>query len=141
MPVTIPAEPTTTSCDPSDLVEAGKCINQCIPAGMQMAVLISIWCRIVQLIDDTMSCDPADLMESAKCIYCNIPPGMQMPVLISLSCQILTGGGTGGGCGSTFSGDGDPTGVVFPDCDTAFYVQKDSVPTGIIWSWYDGVWH
>jgi len=45
------------------------------------------------------------------------------------------------GAQQVFSGNGSPEGVVTPTGDEAFYVQKDSVPAGLIWSWYDSAWH
>ncbi len=127
----------SVSCDPADLIRDATCIYECVPQGMQMPILISIFCQLAD-----MDCTPASLMTSAACQLQCIPAGMQMPVLISLVCQILNGGGGGGVfCQSNFVGNGDPTGVVFPSCDVAFYTQRDSVPAGVIWNWYDGVWH
>lgn len=52
--------------------------------------------------------------------------------------------GSGGGCTSTssvLSGNGSPVGVITPAAISAFYIQKDSTPPGIIWAWYDSAWH
>lgn len=76
------------SCDPSSLVEDARCIDSCIPEGMQMSVLISIFCQLAG-----MSCDPSTLINDARCIDSCIPPGYRMSVLISLACQLLEGGG------------------------------------------------
>ncbi len=123
------------SCEPSDLMRGATCIYECVPPGMQMPILISIFCQLAD-----MDCTPSSLMTSAVCQLQCIPAGMQMPVLISLACQILNLPAPES-CSQVFSGNGDPTGVIVPTCDTAFYTQKDSVPAGVIWNWYDGVWH
>jgi len=34
------------ACDPATLTEQAKCINSCIPPGMQTAVLIALFCEI-----------------------------------------------------------------------------------------------
>lgn len=41
---------------------------------------------------------------------------------------------------TTFTGNGSPVGVIFPQVAVAFYVQQDSDPTGILWSWYNNSW-
>lgn len=93
------------------------------------------------------TCSTAELFAQAACFSC-LPDGQLQILELQLLCEIsstLSGGGGGGGgtvfCQSNFAGNGDPTGVVFPACDVAFYTQKDSVPAGVIWNWYDGVWH
>lgn len=54
----------------------------------------------------------------------------------------VTASGTGGlAFVQVFSGNGSPVGVVAPMATAAFYIQKDSEPPGILWSWYDSAWH
>ncbi len=127
--------PEQISCEPSELVKNATCIFECVPPGMQLPVLISIFCQLAD-----MDCTPASLMTSAVCQLQCIPAGMQMPVLISLACQILNLPAPES-CSQWFSGNGDPTGVITPTCDTAAYVQKDSNPIGQVWTWWNGSWH
>jgi len=89
------------SCEAEDLISEARCLDSCLPRGIQTAVLISIFCRMANT-----SCDAEDLIEDAKCLFCKIPTGMEMPVLISLACQIVNNGGGGGGGGDpqVFSG-------------------------------------
>jgi hypothetical protein len=54
---------------------------------------------------------------------------------------IADNGGTGSGGVGLFSGNGSPVGVIFPTTDTALYLQKDSTPAGLIWSYFSGTWH
>lgn len=54
-------------------------------------------------------------------------------------CPASTGG-TGGDT-QIFSGAGSPDGVIFPTATDALYFQTDSVPAGIMWSYYEGAWH
>lgn len=76
--------------DTSASLTAGAACLDCIPKGMQMPVLISIFAQIAG-----MSADAATLVSDARCLQC-IPHGMQMPVLIYLAQQIIAGGGGGG---------------------------------------------
>lgn len=71
------------ACDPSSLVAGAACLECGIPSGMQLPVLISLFCKIAG-----MNCDPATLIANAACLECGIPPGMQMAVLNYLACQI-----------------------------------------------------
>ncbi len=61
------------------LADEARCIESCIPIGMQLPVLIYLFAQIAGA-----STDPATLMANAKCYETCIPPGMQLPVLISL---------------------------------------------------------
>ena len=72
------------NCDPAALAEQAKCIDQCIPAGMRMSVLILLAAQIAGV-----STDPATLAENAKCIDHCIPEGEKLAVLISLTCQLI----------------------------------------------------
>jgi len=40
-----------------------------------------------------------------------------------------------------FVGNGSPVGVITPTTLSAKYTQRDSLPPGLIWDWYDGAWH
>jgi hypothetical protein len=55
-------------------------------------------------------------------------------------CPASTGGG-GGGDTQIFSCAGSPVGVIFPTATDALCFQTDSVPAGIMWSYYEGAWH
>ena len=117
--------PTATD----SLMSDAKCIDSCIPPGMQLSVLISLFAQIAGVSTDTNS-----LMAGATCINSCIPQGMQLSVLVSLAMQIVSGGGAGVACGN-----GAPTST--PSSSCAFYIQTDGVPAGVIWEWYNGAWH
>ena len=65
------------------------------------------------------------------------PPG-QVWEYFNGAWQMVAGGG-GGGAQDVFTGTGNPT--VTPSTSAALYIQQDSIPPGIIWQWYGGVWH
>ena len=83
-------------------------------------------------------CNVQTLLDDAACFAC-LSPGVQQILELQLLCEILQVVNVPS-CTQVFSGNGDPTGVVFPTCDTAFYIQKDSDPQGIIWPYYNGAW-
>jgi hypothetical protein len=82
------------AADPSGLIPPALCIDRCIPAGLQLPVLISIFAKLANV-----SLDPATLIPDALCVNACIPPGYQMAVLISLVSQMGAVGGpvAGGG--------------------------------------------
>lgn len=45
------------------------------------------------------------------------------------------------GLENMFVGNGSPVGVIIPTTASAKYTQRDSVPPGAVWDWYDGAWH
>lgn len=95
-------------CDSQSLVTPAVCQISCIPAGVQLSVLISLYCKIA-----SVNCDPQSLVTSAVCQISCLPAGTQMAILISLSCQILNGSGGGGGGGGnaqlvTYTTGGNP---------------------------------
>lgn len=51
---------------------------------------------------------------------------------------LLGAGGGGGGIGAVQSGNGAPEGVVTCVSGSCVYIQKDSSPPGVVWS-YAGV--
>lgn len=55
---------------------------------------------------------------------------------LELLCE---GGGGGGGTTQVYTGNGAP--AIVPAATAAIYIQKDSVPAGILWLWYDAAWH
>jgi hypothetical protein len=71
--------------DIATLIDNAKCIETCIPTGMQLPVLIALFAQIAGT-----STDPATLVDNARCIETCIPPGMQLPVIISLLDQIVS---------------------------------------------------
>ncbi len=116
------------------LIDQARCIQQCIPQGMQVPVLIAVFARLAG-----MSANTNALIDAAKCIDQCIPPGMQLSVLIALANQIAGGAGSGGAVGFVTCGTGAPTSTPASGC--GLYVQTDSIPAGIIWQYYNGSWH
>jgi hypothetical protein len=113
---------------PTDTLMAdARCINQCIPSGMQLAVLISMLAKLLGMTTDTNA-----MMAAARCINSCIPAGMQMAVLIGLVDQFLSGGGAGAGT----TGHGPPT--TSPSAALTWYVDLD---TDTVYLWYGGAWH
>lgn len=123
------------ACDPAELISDANLIDCCIPKGMQMSVLISLFCQL-----NDMSCDAPTLLEEARCIDQCIPDGAKMSVLISLACQLVETGGGGGGAQQVFCGhaggvmpvtpipDPSVSCAVFYDLDSPFDIWKwDSV--------------
>ena len=125
-------ETTVSPCDQETLISDAKLIDCCVPKGMQMAVLISLFCQL-----NDMSCDSQTLINDARCLDQCIPDSEKMAVLINLACQIVQGSGDK----EIFSGNGDPTGVITPVATDAIYRQLDSLPAGLIWTWVSpGPW-
>jgi len=84
-----------SAIDTTTLMNNARCIESCVPEGMQLAVLINLFAQIAG-----MSTDPNTLMQAARCMTC-IPEGDRMGVLIYLADQIAQGGGGGGGGSQT----------------------------------------
>ncbi len=130
----------TTATD--SLISQAKCIQQCIPAGMQLPVLIAVFARLAGMSTNTNA-----LIDAAKCIDQCIPPGMQMAVLIALANQIL-GGGSGSSLAQVFCGTGTPIdGSANPNpgnpvATCAIWIQSDSpnVPNQTTAIWINGSW-
>lgn len=101
-------------CDGETLMRDARCL--CIHEGLQMQVLISLFCKILNFMDPMQACDGETLMREARCIC--IQPGEQLPVLILLTCklvQLAEQGGVGGGGGVT-CGNGPPTDTPSSGC-------------------------
>ena len=130
------ATPATDS-----LANQAKCIDQCIPKGMQMAVLIAVFAKLAGM----STTDTNALIAKATCIDQCIPPGMQISVLNGLANQILAGGG---GLAQIFCGTGTPIdGSANPNPGTplascALWIQSDSVPVANMTTaiWINGSW-
>lgn len=63
-------------------------------------------------------------------------------LLVKILNATNAGGGGGAGgvtAGTVDAGNGPPTSV--PTTNGALYIQKDSVPPGQLWSFYDNQWH
>lgn len=73
----------TMALDTNALMNDARCINDCIPAGMQLPVLIWLIANI-----NSQSTDPKTLMNDARCIDSCIPVNMRLPVLIALAENI-----------------------------------------------------
>lgn len=110
-----------------DLLEDSKCI-ECIPYGLQLGVLISIFAKLAGV-----SADPNTLIENAKCLEC-IPNGLKLGVLISLAEQIVAGGGGGGGSTCLSRSVGPPVAAPAAGCQTAIDIDDAGN-----WYWYDTV--
>lgn len=84
--------------NPNTIANSARCYDQCIPTGMQRAVMIYLL-----TIGMTGNVTPDSLMDGAKCYDKCIPDGMKDAVIIYLLTVIGGGGGGGGGlCGNTF---------------------------------------
>jgi len=35
------------ACDPSELMEDAKCVSWCVPRGANGAIIVSLWCQIL----------------------------------------------------------------------------------------------
>lgn len=75
-------------CSPAALVEASKCIDDCIPEGMRSAVMIYLLATIAKV-----DPDPKALMDGAKCLDSCIPKGMMPAVIASVLCTIANQSG------------------------------------------------
>ncbi len=118
----MPATPTDT------LINDARCVDSCVPYGMRMAVLISLFAHIAGVPTDTDS-----LINGAKCVQDCIPDGMKLSVLISLADQINQGGGSGGGGGSCLGRSVGPP-VWIPPAGCSVGLNFDDA--GGFW-WYD----
>lgn len=72
-----------TSTDAATLAGNAACINGCVPDGLKVPALISLFADIAGV-----SKDPSDLIRNSVTINCCIPLGLQMAALISLFAQI-----------------------------------------------------
>ncbi len=116
------------SCEPAELIANAKCLDNCIPKGLQMAVLILLFGELIDMPSDAQT-----LLDNATCLDQCIPDGSKMSVLISLACQIVEQGGTGGGGGGE-SGTGSPEGVVTAEPGTTYL----DISTGNFWAKQSG---
>lgn len=73
-----------TSAQVSALADDSRCVQSCLPAGMQIAALIHI---LQQASGNTQTA--SELADSARCIQSCIPEGMQMAVVIYLLNQMI----------------------------------------------------
>ena len=129
----------TASTD--SLISQAKCIDQCIPRGMQMAVLIAVFAKLAGM----STTDTNALINLAKCVDQCIPPGMQLAVLNGLASQIASGGG---GLAQIFCGTGTPIdGSANPNpgspiATCAIWIQSDSAPVANMTTaiWINGSW-
>jgi len=118
-------------CDPDVLISDAKMIECCIPKGMQMAVLISLFCQL-----NNMSCDSQTLINNALCTDQCIPDGDKMAVLINLACQIVQNGGGGGGGGQEVfpAHYGGVPPVFVPDLNRGLAPDLDAPYPTYIWN-------
>lgn len=118
------------SCTVPDLVSESNCLACSMTYKQLLASLVYVLCEA-----NNMDCTPASLAAASECYRCS----MTEKSLLASAVYILCNGGAGGG--GTLGGTGAPTGVITPSSDYALYIQTDSVPPGLIWEWYGGVWH
>jgi hypothetical protein len=120
------------AADTNVLINDAKCIAECVPGGdMKLAILISLFAKIAGVSTDTNA-----LIDGAKCIYACVPgTDMKLSILISLASQAISGGPNG----LVSCGAGAPTST--PSSGCAMYIQTDSIPPGVVWQYYGGVWH
>lgn len=71
------------SCDSSDLLNASRCIDTCVPDGAKDAVLIYILATMAGV-----STDPADLINASRQIDCCVPKGMRQAIIAQLLCAL-----------------------------------------------------
>jgi len=81
-------------------------------------------------------CNTDTLLAQAACFSCQ-PTGILQILELQLLCEIANIPAADV-CQQVFSGNGDPTGVVVPTCSTALYLQQDSVPANLVWTWLNG---
>jgi hypothetical protein len=75
------------ACTSEALVEASKCIDSCVPAGMRDAVLI-----YVLAVNAGVSTAPADLINGALQIDCCVPVGLRQAIIAQLLCANANSG-------------------------------------------------
>lgn len=100
--------------NPSELANASRCYNECIPQGMQLAVIIYILANQAGLENLT----PSQLANLSRCYNSCIPAGEQISVINYLLNQLVNGSATT--C-AALSGAGDPTGVTTPEFSGQLY--------------------
>lgn len=122
------------TCNPSELVQAGKCFLG-LPGPQLQSIMLALLCRILQQNDAMASCDPATLMADAKC-FVGLPMPQQLAIQTQLLCEILNGGGTGTTC--LLCGVGAP--VNNAPCDCSIYYSLP--PNSGVWVWdsVNSVW-
>jgi len=112
------------------LIAPAVCVQQCIPEGYHVPVLISLFAQIAGM---STPLNTNALMAGAVCIEQCIPPGMRLPVLISLAQQILATGGVGAGAGQSclvgIAGSGSPSAAA--PCPVSLAVNE----IGQLWFW------
>ena len=110
------------------LIANAKCIEQCLPTGMQMPALIALFAQIAGM---STPINTQTLINNAVCIQQCIPPGMWTPVLIALLAG-ASGGATAQG-GPVLGGNGPPT--TPPPLPNLYAIWNDFSPGGEQWWW------
>lgn len=107
--------------DSTQLAENARCVFTCLPEGLQLPVLITLFAQIAGV-----NPDPTQLAENARCIATCVPPGMLLPILVTLAAQIASGG-------QLLQGNGAPGALVPADpTQMALYVD---LQTGLMYTW------
>lgn len=115
------------TCNPSDLVQAGKCFLS-LPTVQREAVMLALLCQILQASNPMATCDPESLLQDAKCFIC-LPPDQKQAIMVQLLCEILQGGGTGGTCIVCLAGSAAPIDPATCPCSIAYNAL------GQFWFW------
>lgn len=115
------------TCNPSELVQAGKCFVG-LPAPQRESMMLVLLCRILQIANPMASCDPTTLMVDAKC-FAGLPMPQQLAIQTQLLCEILHSGGTGTTC--LLCGVGAPVNAA--PCDCSIYYSLP--PNSGVWVW------
>lgn len=99
----------------TELAEASKCIDLCIPDGQKLAVIIYLLA-----VQAGVSADPSTLVANAACIDNCIPDGFKPAVIIDLLNTIAANGAA---TGCALQTNGNPEGVLTANCSPAIAVD------------------
>jgi len=106
------------TCNPSDLVQAGKGFLGM--TGVQReGVMLALLCQILHQSNPMASCDPTSLVQDAKCFLC-LTPDLRQAIMVQLLCEILQGGGSGGTCIVCLAGSATPVAAATCPCSIAY---------------------
>lgn len=132
----MPDFPVIDAADTSALLNASRCINSCVPPGLQGAAIIQLLNQSLNGTGNIMdSADVSALLDAARCVRSCVPPGMENPLIIYLLFQLAGGSGGGGGgigCGNTFLIRDVPTSPEPPppNIDCVYWLTfRDGSPT------------
>lgn len=131
-------------CEPDDLMAEARCLNSCIPPGMELSVVIYLLTEILLSQDPMADIGTNNLLRQSRCFNSCIPPGSQLAVANYLLCQIaLNGINVGVGTPQVFSGNGAPVGLQVGQNPAlpAVYYDENVPSTTWIWNTGSGTWN